>query len=124
MADIKCANCGEPWDTYHLRHDEPLNHVHTLIMPNSDISKIADTCTVPPVKYIRNSYTAAGWKLAGWNIFAILRCPCCKQNGSNPDKLRATRAIAAAEALGTDPDAMSIELAEPAHSQGGKAGRK
>ena len=27
--DIVCLNCGEPWDTYHVLHDEPKEFVRT-----------------------------------------------------------------------------------------------
>ena len=27
--DVVCINCGEPWDVYHVLHEEPENFVRT-----------------------------------------------------------------------------------------------
>lgn len=114
MSDVYCANCGEPWDTYHLRHDEPYEHIPSAPgLEPSYLKDIASTGRVPNVAWIRESYTRAGWVLAGWSVFAVLRCSSCRDNAPVPDSAeRAARAVAVVSVLGNDADGIAASLEE------------
>jgi len=82
--DAHCANCGEPWDQYHLRHDLP---------------ETAD------------EIAAEGWEF-GRNRLVVLRCPCCPKDGSGrPDASeRGTILRDLADLLGDDEDGLAATL--------------
>lgn len=85
--DIKCATCQEPWDHYHMLHDEAWevwdgqedSSSHLLIKKflSSGMNSIPDM--------LREDLKVKGWAF-GQTIVCILECPCCASNGAEPDR--------------------------------------
>ena len=103
LSDVTCATCGEPWDTYHLRHDE----VHETVAGQERLEDKLDiedwekrcqwldlfgreaTKTKPQPQYRgepwkgkltdfwRKQFAARGWEF-GVSIYAVMKCPSCK----------------------------------------------
>lgn len=86
--DVRCCNCGEPWDQYYLRHD-------------LESEEKEDPGTL----------AAEGWKF-GRNRLVVLHCPCCPKDGSKlrdaEDRARATNELA--DLLGDDEDGLAATL--------------
>ena len=78
--DVHCTTCGEPWDTYHLRHDAIYETGLT-----SDQAKAWDR--LPPQKrlsdHFRKEFAAAGYQF-GPSLMVLLRCPSCPK-AAKPD---------------------------------------
>jgi len=74
--DINCANCGEPWEYYHLQHDMPYDADLDYDFLKSKIGKMP----VLKIPGMRKALKTAGWLFAGNSVAAVLRCPCCKSN--------------------------------------------
>lgn len=112
MGDVTCARCGEPWDCFHLRHDE----VHETEAGGQMIGDKLDeedwdkkmcqwgglsreaalkACGKfePQYKgerwegrltdFWRSQFEARGWKF-GSSVYAVLTCPCCDRNNKLP----------------------------------------
>lgn len=83
MSDVKCNTCGEPWDTYHMRHDA----LHETGHPNPKgwDGKLETVC---------GGMTAREWfKDDRWafgnSVYDIRCCPCCpKGTKAEPNPLR------------------------------------
>jgi hypothetical protein len=110
MGDINCANCLEPWSSYHLRHDAIFD---TDL--NYPAAKIASEKGTPLNDIeVKGALERDGWKFGG-SVLAVLHCPCCKSNEEeNPDKSDiATRTLQyeiLAEVLGDDEDGLQSML--------------
>lgn len=110
--DVSCANCREPWDTHHMRHDA----IFDTDLSHS-LAKIASNEGTPISNSVyREALERDGWKFAG-SILAILRCPCCKSNEehngpSDPEavKDREMKRSVLADLLGDDEDGLACEL--------------
>ncbi len=107
--DIECPNCGEPWDTYHLKNDEPYEWG---IMPSERHALMErgrfDGATDP----VRKAAEACGWRYASDSLLSILNCPSCRDKDALPDaEGRRARVIGCASVLDGDEDAMASELA-------------
>jgi len=78
--DVHCTACGEPWDTYHLRHDAIYETGLT-----SDQAKVWER--LQPQKRLsdrfRKEFSAAGYQF-GSSIMVLLHCPSCPK-GAKPD---------------------------------------
>lgn len=78
--DVHCTACGEPWDSYHLRHDAIYETDLT-----SDQAKAWDR--LPPQKrlsdHFRKEFAAAGYQF-GPSLMVLLRCPSCPK-AAKPD---------------------------------------
>lgn len=126
--DVTCANCGEPWETYHLRHDE----VHETEAGIAWIEYKLDCEEYPPpkkppdleewkgklTKFWREQFAELGWKF-GSSVYVVLRCACCKDNGSLPDsEERAERRQMYAELLAGDEDGLVSELNDLTYYEG------
>lgn len=72
--DVTCL-CGEPWDTYHMRHDA----LYDTILEHDVVETILTDSEHSPLDYpgVREAMAAEGWKFAGNSLYAILHCPCC-----------------------------------------------
>ena len=71
--DVHCENCHEPWDVYHIVHDEGLLEFLTLMK----ILQPAEQDTI----HFKNFELI---NLCGYNEipeghFVLLHCPCCKK---------------------------------------------
>ena len=104
--DVYCANCGEPWDHYHMRNDEPWEWG----LPEFTIREfVREGRFHGPNDPVFKAAEAAGWKFAGNTPFAILRCPCCKDGPERLGILR-QKVIAAVAVLGNDEDGLVAAL--------------
>ena len=122
--DVACATCGEPWETYHLRHDE----VHeteagiTLIDQKIDREKYgANSPLVRPYEgeawegklttFWRSQFEALGWQFGG-SLYAVMRCPCCKDNEERPgaEERRAAYEVVS-DVMAGDDDGVASTLA-------------
>ena len=79
--DVYCANCQEPWDSYHLMHDA----IHECDLPERDIKAWRNKLAP---KY-RKAFAEAGYQFAGSTVCALLRCPCCPKEAPLRDNIRA-----------------------------------
>ena len=106
--DVTCANCGEPYDTYHMRHDEP----YEWDITEAERRRFLETGRFsgsddPALK----AAEAAGWKFAAMSTYAILHCPACKSKTPPRDAIeRAQMTSAAASLLGDDMDGLASML--------------
>lgn len=108
--DVTCANCGEPWDSYHMLFDE----VWEWDLPESmarDFNR--NPHFSGPTDPVRRAAEKAGWKFAGASPVAILRCPSCKGRAPLPDSQeRKAMTRIAEQLLGDDEDGVIVELAD------------
>lgn len=108
--DVICANCAEPWDTYHLRNDE----VHEtdagtqMIHDQLDAEEFekkhrfspppADMCFRPSytgeawhgklTPFWREQFDRRGWEF-GESLYTVLHCPCCPKGERTPEEREA-----------------------------------
>lgn len=84
--DVKCATCGEPWDIYHLRHDEVHETSAGLDMIEARWSKPyeGEAWEGKLTPFWRDQFRENGWEF-GSSIYAVLRCNCCAVQGELPD---------------------------------------
>lgn len=78
MSDIRCAQCHEPWDSYHLRHDALSEVVDPALARKWDgklPSKVG--------KYTARELLADDRWVFGGSLYDIRRCPCCEK-GAKP----------------------------------------
>ena len=97
--DVHCTTCGEPWDTYHLRHD--------AIFETSLCYTEAKAWTQlsPKVKLLpryREKLKAVGFEF-GNSILTVMRCPACPKDAT-PDPDKAALKAGIVELLGDDED--------------------
>lgn len=110
--DVSCANCREPWDSYHMRHDA----IYDTDLPHNLAKRASDKGTPLNEIGVRQALEKAGWKFGGSSVLAILNCPCCRRNAENssepdPDaEDRAMRRSVLAEVLGDDEDGLQSML--------------
>lgn len=72
--DIECPTCGEPWDVFHMRHDEP----HEWNLGDAELTRIADSgCFTGPADPARVHARARGWLFAGNSLLSFVECPGC-----------------------------------------------
>ena len=117
MGDIHCANCGEPWDTYHLRWDAPWDLFDSkTLFPrgaralsdkafenwNMRFKRLIDTGEI--FTKFKKELKEVGWEFGG-SCYTVLHCPCCKENGPLKDSQeRKERAEVITDLLGDDID--------------------
>lgn len=86
--DVHCSTCGEPWDTYHLRHEAIFETDLSFEEAQAWLECSNQTRLLP--RY-REKFKAAGWEF-GRSVINVIRCPCCPKNATpDPDRL-ATKA--------------------------------
>lgn len=105
MGDVHCTTCGEPWDTYHLKHDEiwdtELSEEECQAWPD-----LSPTSQLEP--QYREAFRATGWEF-GSTVLNVIRCPACPKDGNPDENILAIKA-ALEGVLGDDPDALAVEL--------------
>ena len=108
--DVTCANCGEPWDSYHMRNDE----VWEWGLPEAMARAFARNPRFSgPADPVRIAAERAGWKFAGASPVAILRCPSCKDREPLEDaRERKAMTRIAGQLLGDDEDGLIAELSD------------
>lgn len=132
--DVTCANCGETWDTYHLREDEvhetPAgeqwieykldceDHEKDLLRLSPAMRKGCKPVPVPDLErwkgkltpFWRAEFAKLGWKF-GSSVTVVLRCSACK--GREPLSDAEERGLlrrAVGELLQGDEDGIDAEL--------------
>jgi hypothetical protein len=114
--DVYCANCGEPWDLFHLRNDEVHETAAGLEMIDDRLNEedwdkemckygglsreaALRACPKPEPQYKgepwegkltpfwREQFKARGWEF-GSNLAIVYRCSCCPSTLLR-DKIRA-----------------------------------
>lgn len=119
--DVHCLNCGEPWDTYHLRHDVVYDAIFDGgLWPDIRNSAVegADCAQMVRLRwpeqklddYIRSCFRNVGWEF-GANVIIVLHCPSCKDN-KKPDDEALAKAKAVGDLLGDDLDGTASLLSE------------
>lgn len=72
--DVTCSNCREPWDYYHMIHDE---------IWETDLSEFEKKRFIENSARLDDTYRMAlqklGWRFGG-SVLNIRHCPCCKES--------------------------------------------
>jgi len=107
--DVKCANCGEPWDVYHLTHEA----VWETDLPESTKRNWDPSMIKQPE--VALAFEKAGYRFAGDSIVALLRCPCCLEKEPDPERAaersdREELYTIAADLFGDDIDGFAAEM--------------
>jgi predicted RNA-binding Zn-ribbon protein involved in translation (DUF1610 family) len=107
--DIECPTCGEPWDSYHMRHDE----AHEWGLSSIELREFLETGRFTgPDDRVRKAAEAAGWEFATNSVFSFTRCPCCAKHTPLRDALaRKEKTAVLAELLEGDEDGLISMLA-------------
>ena len=109
--DITCAKCGEPYDLYHLQHDE----IWETDLP-PEVIKGQWKSRLNPV--FEAALNGLGWRFICNNLLAIAQCPACKNEAETPEtKERAEMRCAMVTLLGDDTDGLAAELEELARQE-------
>lgn len=103
--DVHCSTCGEPWDTYHLRHD-------AIFETNLDHAEAESWRSLTQEQRLspryREKFEAVGYQF-GASIFDVVRCPCCPKD-AKPDPDKAALKAGLVEILGNDEDAIASTM--------------
>jgi hypothetical protein len=103
--DVHCTTCGEPWDTYHLRHDA----IHeTGLSPAEAKAWSALPTQERLASRFREKFAGAGYEFGG-SLMVLMRCPACPK-GAKPDQEKAALKAGLAEILGDDEDGLAATL--------------
>jgi hypothetical protein len=109
--DVTCATCGEPWDTYHLRHDAVWDAMSYLPEGMTELVGDYSERGVGPTAWIKpvmDAMRKAGWRFGG-SVLAVIRCPDCpKDRPTNTARAEVRRCLS--EVLGDDEDALASML--------------
>lgn len=107
--DIECPTCGEPWDSYHMRHDEP----HEWGLSRGELREFLEAGRFAgPNDPVRKAAEVAGWEFATDSVFSFMRCPCCVKRTPLRDVLaRKEKAAVLADLLDGDDDGLISMLA-------------
>lgn len=104
--DVYCSTCGEPYDTYHMRHDNPYDS-----LPYEEAQSWVKLPSDRQLsEHYRKLFQANGWEF-GPSVLNIRRCPCCPAETAT-DIDHAAEAIG--ELLGDDLDGLACELEDMA----------
>lgn len=109
--DVKCMQCQEPWDTYHIRHDALSGPVtwsdaQSLAAVRKWDGKLDSIVIDRPA---RTWLGEDGWAF-GTSLYDVRRCPCCPPDAVAPtDEQRQSRENIAT-LLGDDDDGLAVTL--------------
>lgn len=107
--DVQCAQCGEPWDIHHLRHDLPAEVNYTT--DPDDTTQPQAYLGDKPNPAMLDRLAAEGWTFASGRLYAVLTCPCCADSEPLPDaKDRAGDRRVLADVFGEDEDGLAAML--------------
>lgn len=109
--DISCPTCGEPWDAYHMRNDEP----HEWDIPKTFLNEfLRDGSRFSgPTDPVKEAAEAAGWSFSTNSVLSFTRCPNCSGDESKSLPGASDRRYLAAfmaDLLGDDDDGLAAEL--------------
>lgn len=138
--DVTCAQCGEPWDTYHMRHDEVYETEAGLQIIEDQLDQEdwdkekmcrfspqqqkAFKFTAPNPRYVgeqwegkltnfwTKQFAMRGWKFGG-SVYAISQCPFCKDAKALPNALdRIAERKCIVDILDGDEDGIAVTIAD------------
>lgn len=115
MESIDCPSCGEPWDAFHIRHDEAANWG----LDDVDLERIQKSGSFSGEDDpVRKAAEIHGWKFHGNSLYAFVQCRCCKRHEPLPDaEERRKRVKNLANLAGSDHDLL-LEALGFGHSPG------
>lgn len=100
--DVFCSTCNEPWDVYHLQHDEVFET--ELSEAEAEVWQ-----ALPPAQQLgeryREKFRTNGWEF-GRTVLNIIRCPACPKD-AKPDPAKTAIKAALEDLLADDPDALA-----------------
>ena len=103
--DVHCSSCGEPWDTYHLRHDAIFE---TNIDPAEAEAWRGLSSRERLSRRYREKFKSVGYQF-GASILDVIHCPACPK-GSRPDPDKAALKAGLSEILGDDEDGLAAAM--------------
>lgn len=101
--DIICPGCGEPWEAFHMRHDEP---AEWGLRPD-DLDRLLGSGSFDGESDpARKAAADAGWRFIGNSLYAFVTCPCCSKHeiDQKAATMREKRVVAVADLAGEDHD--------------------
>jgi hypothetical protein len=75
MSDVYCHNCGEPWDSYGLRHEI----IWETDLPERNKDRFNGQLPITANARTRQAFRDLGWEF-GRSVLNVKSCPCCKAN--------------------------------------------
>jgi hypothetical protein len=86
--DVHCSTCGEPWDTYYLRHEAIFETALSQAEAEAWLECSNEVRLLP--RY-REKFKAAGWEFGG-SVINVIHCPCCPKDAKPESDRLATKA--------------------------------
>jgi hypothetical protein len=88
--EVHCSSCGEPWDTYHLRHN-------AIFEINLDSAEAEVWRSLPTQDRLnpryREKFKEAGWQF-GQSMMNVIHCPSCRVDVKpDPERIQTKRAL-------------------------------
>jgi hypothetical protein len=103
--DVKCSTCEEPWDVFHLQHDE----IWDTDLTEAECEAWQDLSpTLQLQPRYRDKFKENGWEF-GETVLNVIRCPACPKDGK-PDPRKLAIKAALEGILGDDPDGLAATL--------------
>jgi len=101
--DVHCSTCGEPWDTYHLQHDE----IYETDLTEAEAESWIE---LPGSQQLNDRYRAKfranGWEF-GSTVINVIHCPCCPKDAiADPETVAIKAALE--DLLAGDEDALAV----------------
>jgi len=108
--DVKCLQCSELWDTYHIRHDAlfepvPWSEQNSAAIRKWD-GKLDSLVLGRPA---RTWLGEDGWAF-GISLYDVRRCPCCPADAVPATKEQLQMRETIATLLGDDDDGLAVTL--------------
>ena len=103
MSDVCCASCGEPWNTYYLRHELPCEVQATVADCRAYRAEHGINVTEEMRAALRDH---AGWEF-GATFLNVRRCACCPAEAAGAI---CPEADVAEQLLAGDADGLENEL--------------
>ena len=107
--DIECPNCGEPWDSYHMRHDEAYEWGLSKVDLETFLQEGRFHSQNDPILVAAQS---VGWIFSTQSVYSFTQCPCCDKKSILRDAVvRKNKTAVLADLLDGDEDALISMLA-------------
>lgn len=108
--DIFCPTCGEPYDHYHMQHDEP----HEWGLSKYQVQHVLDTGRFSgPNDPALIAAQKEGWTFSSNSVMSFITCPSCKDRTVLKDALVRKQTVSVlSDFLDGDPDGFATELSD------------